>query len=389
VIYCLVPADEARRLLGPLRRHFAGDPRVQVIVDRRVRERRKLPGPDLPPPDQLDRRAGADRRRPVLPRSLAPPPDRLADEARRVRYVQRMLPLGEGLEREDLAAVVAAARAGEPGAPTELYWRLYERVHSRLSVVIGDIVEADTHVAGAFGRILDAIEDPANARTPLDDLLYPAIDAGLSARDRAVTAESEAPAVAAGRSLAVIDPDIDEPVSVQDRDPRWFGRAMGERDRILRLAGDQLEAIEHIGGTAVPAVAGRPVIDLLVGVERMPPAARLLDALSDMGYVDCGEAGTPGRRLLRRRVGGRFDVHVVEHAGELWTASIAFCDYLRRHPAEAHRWATARREAARRAPLSFAEYSRLRAPALTELLARARSAEQGIAEDADSEMSAA
>ena len=121
----------------------------------------------------------------------------------------------------------------------------------------------------------------------------------------------------------------------------------------------------------MPDVPARPTLDLLVGVQRMPPAAAALGVLADIGYEDCGEAGTEGRTYLRRRGRARIDLHVVEYGGGLWLDALTLRDYLRRHPGEALRWGTLKREAARTAPTSAHRYADLRRLALEDMIERA------------------
>lgn len=364
VIFCLVPAELEDQLFAPLRRHYAKDRRVRVIVDRRGPDRRSDPAAR-----PVDRRSGTDRRRPVLERTIARFPRRLKQHRDSVRFVQRLIPVSSGLETLPTADVVDRVRRGDPAAPTELFWRCHQRIHSRLAVLLGDPAEAEAEAAAAFGRVLDAIEASKGRVTDFDDLLYSAVDAAFSER-------RPLPEVAAARaaedllSLAITDPLLDEPVLVTDRDPRWFGRARHERDLLLRAAGDHIVGVEHIGGTAVPATAGRPIVDLLVGVESLPVPPRLHAALVRRGYEDCGDAGNPARAYYRRRGLARFDVHVVEHGSALWHEPIRLREYLRFHNPDAHRWAHARREAARRAAYSLLAYAEARADALAALRVR-------------------
>ncbi len=141
VIYCLVPEQLKEDLLGDLRAHFARDDRVHVIVDRRKGERRKGIRGGLPSrsaaEDMEDRRSGRDRRRPVLPRWFDSLPPKLAERAEGVTFVQRMLPVTGQLTGAGVDEIVAAVREGNAEAPTELYWRVYERIHSRLCVLLG------------------------------------------------------------------------------------------------------------------------------------------------------------------------------------------------------------------------------------------------------------
>ena len=53
---------------------------------------------------------------------------------------------------------------------------------------------------------------------------------------------------------------IHEPIHLKPYDPAWPAIFARERDRLAQLA-PELLAIEHIGSTAVPGLAAKPVID--------------------------------------------------------------------------------------------------------------------------------
>ena len=63
MIYCVVPEELAPELLGQLEAHYADDPNVTVIVDRRKSERRRR---GEQPPENTQREV-RDRRRPRVP----------------------------------------------------------------------------------------------------------------------------------------------------------------------------------------------------------------------------------------------------------------------------------------------------------------------------------
>lgn len=372
VIYCLVPERLKEELLGDLRAHYASDDRVHVIVDRRLGERRKSARGGLPSrsaaEDSEDRRSGRDRRRPVLPRWFDALPPALAARAEGVRFVQRMLPVSGSLTGAGVEEIVAAVRAENPEAPTELYWRVYERIHSRLCVLLGNPEAADKAAPTAFGRVLDAIEADTEGRRSFDTLLYEALDAAFA--DHAPGPDEDR--LEEGEpSLAITDATLDELVHIKERDPRWFQRGMNERDRILRSAPDDVVAVEHIGSTGIPAIAARPIIDMLVGVQRMQEPAHLRKVLLEMGYERCGNGGTRGRAYYRRRGVLDYDLHVVEYDGPLWRDAVAVREFLRRNPTEAVRWAAAKREAARAGGHSLLRYVELREPAMRDVTARA------------------
>jgi GrpB-like predicted nucleotidyltransferase (UPF0157 family) len=366
VIYCLLRPAGADAL-DDVRAHYrSADPRVRVLIDRRTGQRRR--GEGDPPRTRPERRGGTDRRRFIVPRRLAPLPEELIERTGPVSWMQRLLPVGAATEALDHEHVIEAVRAGDPEAPTELYWRYYERMHSRLSVLLGDERDADATIVRAFGHVLDALDDPERRLEPFELLLYDEVD--KVATEVLVRRGSPSELPAAG--LEIEDSDLDEAVRVVDADLHWPARARSERDRLLELLADVVVAIEHVGGTAVTGVPGRPVLDLMAGVERLPLGDEALDALDRAGYEDCGEAGARGRVYLRRRGRTKVDLHVVEYGGALWQDTLALRTFLRRHPGEASRWGQVKREAARMSPTSVMRYYDLRRLVLDELLERAR-----------------
>jgi len=169
--------------------------------------------------------------------------------------------------------------------------------------------------------------------------------------------------------------DLDEPVEIVDFDPRRARAYRGERDRLrLALATASLK-FEHIGSTAVPGLAGKPIVDLMLGAS--PPVWAIRDELRPkivaLGYDDLGEAGVPGRLYFRRRTALRaYNVALVEEDGELWRANLAFRDYLRAHPDEAAAYGAAKREALAGGARTLLAYSAAKAAALDAILQKAR-----------------
>jgi GrpB-like predicted nucleotidyltransferase (UPF0157 family) len=172
-----------------------------------------------------------------------------------------------------------------------------------------------------------------------------------------------------------VSAEIDELVEITDYNPIYEGRYRAERDRLrLGLATATLK-FEHIGSTAVPGLAGKPVVDLMLGA---PPAAwaeleSLRGRIVALGYEDLGEAGVPGRIYFRRRTKLRaFNVALVEEGGALWRENVALRDYLRAHPEAAAKYAKAKRAAVAGGAKTLLAYSEAKKGALEELLADAR-----------------
>jgi GrpB-like predicted nucleotidyltransferase (UPF0157 family) len=56
-------------------------------------------------------------------------------------------------------------------------------------------------------------------------------------------------------------------IVIVEYDPGWPGRFESERRRIRSALGSAARRIEHFGSTAVPGLAAKPVIDVLVTVD--------------------------------------------------------------------------------------------------------------------------
>ncbi|MEU5235023.1 GrpB family protein, partial [Streptomyces anulatus] len=65
-----------------------------------------------------------------------------------------------------------------------------------------------------------------------------------------------------------------ERAEVRPSDPRWAVRAQTEAARLTELLAPWLvDGVEHIGSTAVPGLAAKPVIDLMASMTALDTEA--------------------------------------------------------------------------------------------------------------------
>jgi GrpB-like predicted nucleotidyltransferase (UPF0157 family) len=135
---------------------------------------------------------------------------------------------------------------------------------------------------------------------------------------------------------------IIEEVRIVAHNPQWAAQFAAERNRLVELLPGRFTAIEHIGSTAIPHLAAKPIIDILAGVSTFPEADALLEPLCSHGYVTSAEfnATLPDRRWLMRHAFGRrtHHLHLVVFGGDRWVQSLRFRDVLRGHPVIAARY---------------------------------------------------
>jgi GrpB-like predicted nucleotidyltransferase (UPF0157 family) len=134
-------------------------------------------------------------------------------------------------------------------------------------------------------------------------------------------------------------------------DPRWRREFERLRDRAWSVVGDLAIGVEHVGSTAVPGLAAKPVVDLDVIVRNRGDVDQALAHLATLGYQRDGRsglvAGIDGLAAPRWPPGERrHHLYVVVAGSRVQRDRLAFRDYLRSHPQQAQRYAELKQRAA-------------------------------------------
>jgi GrpB-like predicted nucleotidyltransferase (UPF0157 family) len=171
------------------------------------------------------------------------------------------------------------------------------------------------------------------------------------------------------------------PVVIVDYDPTWPAQFEELRATFACQLGDRALAIEHVGSTAVPGLAAKPILDIDIVIrvdESLPEIVALLEPL---GYVHQGDRGISGReafeRVGGRDAGGESEIRYAHHLyvcrednAEL-ARHLAFRDYLRLHPVAARGYGDLKRELALRFGRDRAGYSAAKSEFVLAALKRA------------------
>ncbi len=158
-------------------------------------------------------------------------------------------------------------------------------------------------------------------------------------------------------------------VRVVDYDPAWERAYREEAKRIQDVLGDNCVEIYHIGSTAVPGLAAKPILDILPVVRSLAAADGAAGAFEALGYEYLGEFGIPGRRYLRRGGDERtHQLHIFGVSSEKDIARhLAVRDYLRAHPQTAEKYGELKRALAARFPYDIESYCDGKAAFMKEL----------------------
>ena len=95
-------------------------------------------------------------------------------------------------------------------------------------------------------------------------------------------------------------------------------------------------SIEHIGSTAVPGLAAKPIIDIDIVHVRSEEFQNVKKGLAEAGYYHAGDQGINGREVFKRREGGlhpildtiKHHLYVCQENSAELKRHILFRDYL-------------------------------------------------------------
>jgi GrpB-like predicted nucleotidyltransferase (UPF0157 family) len=128
-----------------------------------------------------------------------------------------------------------------------------------------------------------------------------------------------------------------DPVVVIPYDPKWPHQFEAERALLEEVLAPWLkDGIHHVGSTAVPGLASKPVIDMIAGVGDLDEARAAFEPLREQSYLYTPHRpgiahhfSKPSLRLSELQYG----LHLTEPGSDLWRERLVFRDELRGNPA--------------------------------------------------------
>ena len=122
-------------------------------------------------------------------------------------------------------------------------------------------------------------------------------------------------------------------IAVVPYNPEWPRRFEAERALLERVLAPWLEGgVEHIGSTAIPGIAAKPIVDMIAGVADLEEARAAHGPLEAEGYLSephrpeiAHHFAKPALELSVRI----FGLHLTEPSSSLWRERLAFRNALR------------------------------------------------------------
>ena len=120
-------------------------------------------------------------------------------------------------------------------------------------------------------------------------------------------------------------------IEIAEYDPRWVEAFQFERQVLCDTLAPWLVGMpEHIGSTAVPGLAAKPIIDIMAPVRSLEDSRAAIAAAAGVGYVYFPYLPKVMHWFCKPSPSKRtHHLHLVPMASPLWIERLAFRDALR------------------------------------------------------------
>lgn len=147
-------------------------------------------------------------------------------------------------------------------------------------------------------------------------------------------------------------------IVVVDHDANWANTFAQLRSNIWAAVADVASSVEHVGGTAVPGLAAKPIIDVTVVVPSAAHAPLAISRLAGIGYVHQGNLAIEGRDAFQAPPSlPRHHLYVCPSNSLALRNHLVVRDYLRAHPDVAQQYSGLKRRLASQYPEDVDAYT--------------------------------
>jgi GrpB-like predicted nucleotidyltransferase (UPF0157 family) len=152
---------------------------------------------------------------------------------------------------------------------------------------------------------------------------------------------------------------LDAPIEIVSYDSSW-PRLFHDESRVPRLVLAPWLAgpIEHIGSTAVPGLAAKPIIDIMAGVETLEDSRPAIAPATEVGYCYAPYQADVEHWFCKPSPSVRtHHLHLIPVNTANWLRPIAFRDYLRAHAEVVREYEVLKRQLAQKHRLDREAYT--------------------------------
>ncbi len=142
-------------------------------------------------------------------------------------------------------------------------------------------------------------------------------------------------------------------VSLSSHNKNWSSIFESEKNKILKVLGNKVIDIQHIGSTSISRILAKPVIDMAVGMKSLKNGKQIIKKMGDAGYFYRPKYGRTDQHILFAK--GNEDkrthyIHIMKYNGVIWKRDLKFRDYLRNNPKKAKEYENLKKKLAKKYP---------------------------------------
>jgi GrpB-like predicted nucleotidyltransferase (UPF0157 family) len=167
-------------------------------------------------------------------------------------------------------------------------------------------------------------------------------------------------------------PMHDGPIELAEYDPRWPELFRREEERIRAALRERVVRLEHVGSTAVPGLAAKPIIDMCLVVADSSEEEAYVAALEAAGYALRIREPEWFEHRCFKGPETNVNMHVYSVGCPEIERYLLFRDRLRTNQADRELYERTKRELAKREWKYVQNYADAKTDVVEEIIARAR-----------------
>ncbi|HEX2536284.1 MAG TPA: GrpB family protein [Chitinophagaceae bacterium] len=178
-------------------------------------------------------------------------------------------------------------------------------------------------------------------------------------------------------------------IIIEEYSPFWASAFEQLKSVYLAHLADLILDVQHVGSTAVPGLAAKPVIDIDLIISERAQLDPVVEKLRLLGYDHLGDRGISEREAFRPRSAAvpyndhypswpKHHLYVCPAGSNSLMNHIAFRDFLRSHPDQAKAYGALKKRLVSEDPYDINLYVERKTPFITEILREAGFDEHSI-----------
>src|ERR687884_587331 len=163
-----------------------------------------------------------------------------------------------------------------------------------------------------------------------------------------------------------------DPIQVVPYDPAWPAMFARQAAELRNALGAVALRIDHIGSTAIPLLAAKPIIDVQISVADFEPLDSYRAPLEHLGYVFRADNPERTKRYFREPPGQRrTHIHVRRAGSFSEQLALLFRDFVRAHADVAAEYAELKIKLAEQYSGDRTAYTDAKGPSIWSVIAQA------------------